>query len=92
MLLFKRFWPTHACTIPLEYVQAYIDDLLCITRGTLEHHPDKLREVLNRLHVTGLKVNAAKLFVGTHEIEYLGHMLTREGSNPNKKNYRQYLL
>jgi hypothetical protein len=32
----------------LEYVQAYIDDLLCITRGTLEDHLEKLEEVLRR--------------------------------------------
>ena len=33
----------------LEYVRAYIDNLLVITRGTLEDHLDKLREVLRRL-------------------------------------------
>jgi hypothetical protein len=38
----------------LEYVQAYIDGLLCITRGTSKDHLDKLREVLNRLHDAGL--------------------------------------
>jgi hypothetical protein len=32
----------------LEYVRAYIDDLLCITRGSLEDHLDKLEEVLRR--------------------------------------------
>ncbi len=37
----------------LEYVQAYIDDLLCITRGSLEDHLDKLGEVLKRLRVRG---------------------------------------
>jgi hypothetical protein len=30
----------------LEYVRAYIDDLLVITRGTLEDHLEKLGEVL----------------------------------------------
>ena len=42
----------------LEYVRAYIDDLLVITRGTLEDHLEKLREVLRRLREAGLKVNA----------------------------------
>jgi hypothetical protein len=37
----------------LEYVQAYIDDLLCITRGSLEDHLDKLEEVLKRLRDAG---------------------------------------
>ncbi len=55
----------------LEYVRAYIDDLLVITRGTLEDHLDKLREVLRRLHDAGLKVNAVKSSVCTHKIEYL---------------------
>jgi len=55
----------------LEYVRAYIDDLLIITRGILEYHLEKLREVLRRLCDAGLKVNAAKSFFCTHEIEYL---------------------
>ncbi len=53
----------------LEYVRAYIDNLLVITRGTLEDHLDKLREVFRRLRKVGLKVNAAKSFLCTHEIE-----------------------
>jgi hypothetical protein len=69
----------------LEYVRAYIDDLLVITRGTLEDHLEKLREVLRRLRGAGLKVNAAKSFFCTHEIEYLGYILTREGIKPQPK-------
>jgi hypothetical protein len=30
----------------LEYAQAYTDDLLCISRKSLDDHPDKLEEVL----------------------------------------------
>ncbi len=74
----------------LEYVRAYIDDLLVITRGTLKDHLEKLGEVLRRLREAGLKVNAAKSFFCTHEIEYLGYILTRGGINPNKKKYRRY--
>ncbi len=33
----------------LEYVQAYIDDLLCIARDSLEDHLEKLEEVLKQL-------------------------------------------
>ena len=64
----------------LEYIQACIDDLLCITRGTLEDHLEKLEEVLKRLRKAGQKVNTAKSFVCTHEIEYLGYMLTSDVS------------
>jgi hypothetical protein len=74
----------------LEYVRAYIDSLLVITRGTLEDNLEKLREVLRKLCEAGLKLNAAKSFFCTHEIEYLGYILTRKGSNPNRKRYRRY--
>jgi len=73
-----------------EYVRAYIDNLLVITRGTLEDHLDKLREVLRRLRNAGLKVNNAKSFFCTHEIEYLSYKRPEEGSNPDKRKYRQY--
>ncbi len=45
----------------LEYVQAYLDDLLCISRSSLEDHLKKLEEVLRRLCNAGLKVNAKKI-------------------------------
>jgi hypothetical protein len=77
--------------LDLEYVRAYIDDLLVITRGTLEDNLEKLREVLRRLREAGLKVNATKSFFCTHEIEYLGYILTREKElNPNRQRYRRY--
>ncbi len=44
----------------LEYVRAYLDDLLCISKLSLEDHLDKLEEILMQLCDAGLKVNAAK--------------------------------
>jgi hypothetical protein len=76
----------------LEYVRAYIDDLLVITRGTLEDHVEKLREVLRRLRNTGLKVNAAKSFFCTHKIEYLGYILARGGIKPQQKKVQAILV
>jgi hypothetical protein len=42
----------------LEYVKAYLDDLLCISRSSLEDHLKKLEEVLRCIRNAGLKVNA----------------------------------
>jgi len=91
---FSRHLPSRNLDLmeALEYVRAYIDNLLVITRGTLEDHLDKLGEVLRRLREAGLKVNAAKSFFCTHEIEYLGYILTRGGIKPQpKKKYRRFL-
>jgi hypothetical protein len=53
----------------LEYVRAYLDDLLCISKLSLEDHLEKLEEVLKRLRDAGLKVNAAKSTFCALEIE-----------------------
>ena len=55
-----------------EYVQAYLDDLLCISRSSLEDHLEKLKEVLRRLCDADLKVNAEKSTFCALVIEYLG--------------------
>jgi hypothetical protein len=44
----------------LEYVRVYIVDFLVITKGSLDDHLDKLKQVFIRLRDTGLKVNATK--------------------------------
>jgi hypothetical protein len=69
----------------LKFVRAYMDDLLIITRRTLDEHLQKMETVLTRLCDAGLKVNAAKSSFCAHEIEYLGYILTREGIKPQPK-------
>ncbi len=46
--------------VALEFVRTYPDDLLCITKASLDDHLDHLRLVLTRLREVGLKVNAPK--------------------------------
>ncbi len=71
----------------LEYVQAYLEDFLCIFKGSLENHLEKLEEVLRQLCDASLKVNAEKSTFCALEIEYLGYILTRDGI---KMRCRQY--
>jgi hypothetical protein len=75
----------------LEFVQAYMDNLLIITRRTLDKHLQKMGTVLTRLCDTGLKVNAAKSLFCAHEIEYLGHILTRDRIKPQPKKVQAIL-
>jgi hypothetical protein len=51
----------------LEYVRAYIDNLLVIAKGCLNDHLDKLKQVFIWLRNAGLKINAAKLFFCAQE-------------------------
>ena len=66
----------------LEYVRAYIDDILVTTKGDWNDHLEKLDKVLQRLGEAGLQVNAEKSFFGRSETEYLGFWITREGVPP----------
>ncbi len=50
-----------------------------------------METVLTRLRDTGLKVNAAKSLFCTHEIEYVGYILTREGIKPQPKKVQAIL-
>jgi hypothetical protein len=76
----------------LRYVRAYLDDLLCIFRSSLEDHLKKLKEVLRCLRNTSLKVNAEKLTFCALEIEYLGYVLTKDGIKPQSNMVQAILV
>ena len=78
--------------VTLEFVRAYLDDLLCITKGNLDDHLSKLRKVLIRLRCAGLKVNATKCSFCATETEYLGYVLTREGIKSQPKKVQAILM
>lgn len=66
----------------LEFVQAYIDDLLVITKATFTDHLQKLDQVLTQMMEAGLKINADKSFFERTETEYLGFWVTQKGMRP----------
>jgi hypothetical protein len=66
----------------LDFVRAYLDDVLCLTSASYEDHLEKLELVLQRIQRAGLKVNARKSFFAKGELEYLGYWITREGIRP----------
>jgi hypothetical protein len=68
----------------LQFVRAYIDDLLIITRGILDDHLQKMETVQTRLCDAGLKVHAAKSLSVHMKLNALV-ILTREGIKPQPK-------
>eukprot|EP00804_Cyclotella_cryptica_P006720 CCRYP_008657-RA/>CCRYP_008657-RA protein AED:0.37 eAED:0.37 QI:60/-1/0/1/-1/0/1/0/153 len=71
--------------VVLEFIRAYLDDLLCITKVNLEDHRDKLKMVLTRLLKAGLRGNAQKSSFCTFETEYQSYTLTYTGIKPQQK-------
>ena len=75
----------------LDNVQAYIDDLLVISKGTYSEHLTDVENVLARLRDAGLKVNAGKSFFAQEQLEYLGYWITRDGIQPQPKKVQAIL-
>jgi hypothetical protein len=69
----------------MDFVRAYIDDLLVTSAKDLDDHLEKLDLVLENLKRVGLKVNAKKSFFARNELEYLGYWITRSGIQPLPK-------
>jgi len=66
----------------LAFVRTYIDDLLCLTKGSFTDHLEKIELVLQRLQKAGLKVNGTKSFFTRSQLEYLGYWITRTRIKP----------
>ena len=71
----------------LKFVRAYIDDLLCITKGDLDNHLARLKLVLTRLQDANLKVNARKSFFCTMKQNILGTFSHKKASSHNPRSY-----
>ena len=52
----------------LEYARTYLDNLLCLPRGSFTKHLSDVEQVLVRLRNTNLKVDAVKSSFGKTEI------------------------
>ena len=61
----------------LEYVRAYIDDLLIICNNNFEDNVNKIKIALNKLKATGFKINTEKSLFASDNLEYLGFKITR---------------
>ncbi len=75
----------------LEYIRGNIGDILVITKGSLDDHLDKLKQVFIRLRDAGLKVNATRSVFCAQETEYLGYILTRGGIKSQPKRVQAIL-
>ena len=59
-----------------DYVVAYVDDILIYSNGSLENHHAKVKEVLQRLHKAGLRLDIDKCEFDVTTVKYLGYIIT----------------
>jgi hypothetical protein len=63
----------------LNYVQAYLDDILILTKNTYEIHLHKVDTVLQKQHAA---INLEKSMLDTMLFEYLGFHIKMSGICP----------
>ena len=68
----------------LDGVSVYIDDIL-VTGTTAEEHLRNLEAVLKRLEEAGLRLNRDKCFFLRPCIEYLAHLIDKDGIHPTQE-------
>ena len=61
-----------------DFVSVYIDDILVFS-SNLEKHLEHLRIVFKKLAEVGLKLKPSKCRFAQKELEYLGHVVSRDG-------------
>ena len=65
-----------------HFVAMYIDDALVFS-PTLEEHIEHLKSVIQWISEAGLKLKPSKCQFIQQEVEYLGHLITPTGLQPN---------
>ena len=75
----------------LEFIRTYLDDILLISKASLDDHQEKLRMVFIGLQEAKLKIYANKSKFCALETEYLGYTLSKEGMKTETKRYKQFL-
>ena len=64
---------------------AFLDDILIITKGTLEEHEKELDKILHRLNDKNLAISLQKCEIAKEEVTWLGFIITQPGVNPPKQ-------
>ena len=65
----------------ISCVFVYLDDILVASSSPHEHIQD-LKTVCNRLQQYGLTIRLEKCLFGVSEIDFLGHLISKDGSVP----------
>ncbi len=68
----------------LEGVRAYIDDII-IWGSSLQEHNSRLTRVLQKIRLSGLKLNKTKCQFGVQELVFLGDKLSSQGIQPDSE-------
>ena len=82
---FQRLMDTVLKGLLWKNVMVYLDDIIIYSKSWRDHI-QALDDVFRRLRAANLKASASKCALGQTEMQYLGHLVTREGILPDESN------
>ena len=70
----------------IKGLNAYIDDVLVLNKGTFAYHSEKIRICFPRTHKASLKINTKKCRFVLKDIPHLRYVITMEEFKHDPKN------
>ena len=82
---FQRLMESCLGELHLNWCIIYLDEIIVLSR-TLEEHLHRLKAVISKLRAGGLKLKPTKCDLFKQQINYLGHVVSKEGvsTDPDK--------
>ena len=82
---FQRLMESCLGELHLNWCIIYLDDIIVFNRTSVEHIY-RLKAVISKLRATGLKLKPTKCDLFKQQINYLGHVVSKEGvsTDPDK--------
>ena len=82
---FQRLMESCLGELHLNWCIIYLDDIIVFSR-TPEEHVHRLKSVISKLRAAGLKLKPSKCDLFKQQINYLGHVVSKEGvsTDPDK--------
>ena len=62
----------------------WLNDIICVTNGTIDEHEQEVREVLNKLQSAGYRASEKKTDFFKQELTWLGYQINQSGVKPKK--------
>ena len=60
----------------------WLNDIICVTNGTIEEHEQELREDLSKLQEVGYRASERKTELFEKELTWLGYHINQDGVKP----------
>lgn len=73
------------CGLPWKSCLVYLDDVLIFSK-TFKDHLQHLEEFFSRYKSCGLKLNPSKCSLAKSEVQFLGHIISKDGIQPDPRN------